>query len=237
MFRRLFPLSVLTLALALAVLARPAAAGSWFRLGAGLADMAMEDVNSADLRFYEETIHGYNFPDVGTGLLMDLAFGFDLDSRWGISAHWDRQWAKVRGTDVDVEGTLGLHAHAFVGRVHWRPLRGERWRVGVAAGMGPMFTDGYAKVSKGTVSYGQQELGGSTWSADAALALDRSLGGRKILQLWAGWRWAKISKFTAEKAPVVKEDGSRASLDYTGWTVRLGLAWGFGDDSGGDDLR
>lgn len=233
-------LSLLIVVLPLIGASSPAAAGSWVRLGAGLADMAMDDVNNANLRFYEDdTAGGFDFADVGTGLLMDLAFGYDLDAQLAISFHWDRQWAKVKGTDVDVDGTLGLHANAFVGRVHWRPLRGERWRVGLAGGMGPLFTDGYVKATKGNIDYGQSELSGSTWSFDAALALDRSLGDQTLLQIWMGWRWAKISEFKADDAPVVKEDGSRASLDYTGWTVRVGVAFGFGGDDKKpmDDLR
>ena len=221
--KRLYPFTI-ALALLASAPQTPAFAGSWFRLGAGVADMAMGDINDADLRFYEDTINGYNFPDVGTGLLMDLALGYDVGPHLGIGVHWDRQWAKVKGTDVDVEGTLGLHAHAFVGRVHWRPLRGERWRLGLVAGTGPLFTDGYAKISRGTANYGEYKLGGSTWSADAALAVDRSLGERTILQVWAGWRWAKISDFTYEERP------SGLSLDYTGWTLRAGLVYGFGDE-------
>jgi hypothetical protein len=231
MHLRKISLSLLIVAFSLAGAAPPATAGSWVRLGAGLADMAMDDVNDADLRFYEDdTSGGYNFADVGTGLLMDIGFGYDVDAQLAISFHWDRQWAKVKGTDVDVDGTLGLHANAFVGRLHWRPLRGQRWRVGLVGGMGPLFTDGYAKVTRGSVDYGKSELRGSTWSADAALSVERSLGDKTLLQVWAGWRWAKISEFTADDAPVVKEDGSRASLDYTGWTVRLGVAFGFGGD-------
>ena len=220
---RLFRIVILAVMLA-TVPGTAAVAGSWFRVGAGLADMAMDDINDADLRFYEDTIHGYNFPDVGTGLLMDVAFGYDVGPHLGIGVHWDRQWAKVKGTDVDVDGTLGLHAHAFVGRVYWRPLRSERWRLGLVAGTGPLFTDGYAKVSRGTVNYGEYKLGGSAWSVDAAVAADRALGERTILQVWAGWRWAKISEFTYE------DRRSGLSLDYTGWTLRAGLVFGFGDE-------
>ncbi len=224
--------------LAALALVAPTAAQTWVRAGGGLASMAMDDINDADLRFYEETIHGYNFPDVGTGFLLDLAVGHDIGPDLAIGFHWDRQWARVKGTDVDVEGTLGLHANAFVGRVQWRPVRGRSWRLGLCGGAGPLLSDGTAKVARGSVNYGESELAGSTWSWDAALVLDAAVGEASVLAVWAGWRWAKIDDFTYEKRPALKEDGTPMSLDYTGWVVRAGLVYRFdGGDGGAPDMR
>lgn len=209
--------------------ASPAAAQSWFRIGGGLADMAMEDVNDADYSFYEESISGYNFPDVGTGFLLDLAFGYDVNPELGVGFHWDRQWAQVSGTDDGVDGTLNLNANAFIGRVQWRPLQGEKWRLGLVLGTGPLFCDGSTRINRDTVDYGEGKLSGMTWSFDAAVGYDRRIREHTVLQLWAGWRWANLDEVEHDDAPVLKDDGSNMTLDYTGWVARLGLAFEFGD--------
>lgn len=222
-------LSCIVLVGAVALLPAAAGAQSWVRLGVGAAGMAMDDVNDAEFSFYEESIDGYAFPDVGTGLLMDLAAGYDVRPDLAIGFHWDRQWAKVTGSDGSVDGTLGLHANAVMGRVQWRPLQGGKWRLGAVAGLGPMWTDGYAKIASGTVNYGEAKLSGTTWAFDAAVAWDTALGASTRLDVWAGWRWATIDDLEAEDRPVLKSDGSPLSLDYTGWTARAGLVYVFGE--------
>jgi len=223
--------SPLFLLVSLAVLAFPAAAtaGGWARVGGGLAGMAMDDINNSDFRFYDDTINGYAFPDVGAGFLLDLALGNDLRPDLGFGFHWDRQWARVKGNDGGVDGTIGLNANAFMGRVQWRPLRGERWRLGLVAGLGPMFTDGFTEISRGTVYYGKTDLTGHTWAFDASLSWDLLVSARTRLQVWGGWRRAKIGDVRHGGAPVLKEDGSPLSLDYSGWLARAGLVFGFGD--------
>lgn len=222
------PAAVLLFVLASLAVA-PATAQSWFRVGGGLADMAMQDINDSDYSFYTESISGYNFPDVGTGFLLDLAFGYDGGPDLGVGFHWDRQWGQVSGTDKDVDGTLNLNANAFVGRVQWRPLRGEKWRLGLVLGTGPLFCDGSTRISRGTVHFGKGKLSGSTWSFDASLGYDRRIREHTLLQLWAGWRWATIDEVKLDRVPVLKDDGSHLTLDYGGWMMRLGLAFEFGD--------
>lgn len=226
--RRPCPAAVLLIVL-VSLAAAPAAAQSWFRIGGGLADMAMEDVNDSDYSFYEESISGYDFPDVGTGFLLDLAFGYDVGPELGVGFHWDRQWAQVSGNDGGVDGTLNLNANAFVGRVQWRPLRGQKWRLGAVLGTGPLFCDGSTRISRDTVDYGEGKLTGMAWSFDAAVGYDRRIREHTLLQLWAGWRWANLDEVKHDDAPVLKDDGSNMTLDYTGWVMRLGLVFEFGD--------
>ena len=50
----------------------------------------------------------------------------------------------------------------------------------------------------------------------------------------AGWRLASVDKVKFAGATVVKDDGENLALDYTGYTLKLGLIWRFGTDDGAD---
>jgi hypothetical protein len=85
---------------------------------------------------------------------------------------------------------------------------------------------------RGTVNYGSGKTSGTDLAAEVMGTAEYVLSGNKALQLTAGWRLAKISKVKFEGSTAVKEDGSNLALDYTGFTLKLGLIWRFGDGSG-----
>jgi len=55
-----------------------ALAGGWFKAAAGMSGMAMDDINNADFRFYDNTPDGYDFPDLDSGFSLSFHLGYDL---------------------------------------------------------------------------------------------------------------------------------------------------------------
>ena len=227
-------LLVVSLVAVLVLLAGQAlAGGTWFKGELGYNGLAMDDVNESEFYFFEYT-EGFDMEDVGGGFMMGLHLGYDLDPKWGIGFSWDRQWAGTKGYDQDVEGQLDLDANFWMTRVYWTPVRNDRFALGLAAGLGPFFADGHVKITEGSVNYGQDETSGNDWATDAVVTVDYRLGRLTALQLSIGYRWAKMDEFKLASAPVTKDDGTNMTLDYTGYTVKLGWkAWfGWEGDTG-----
>jgi len=205
------------------------AGGTWGRFAMGVSGLAMDDINNNTYSFYDFTLDGYNLPDINNGFAMSFSLGYDLSPTVGLGFEWERQYAGTKGTDVDVTADLDLDANLFLGRLYWRPIRGRSWKVGATVATGPIFSDGKVDVYRGSsVSYGESELSGSSFSFEGTALVDYRLTPAVMIQLTAGWRLAKIDEFKHNKAPVYNEDGSRTSLDYTGYVVKLGVVYYFG---------
>lgn len=215
--------------------ANPALAGGWFKVAGGISGMAMDDVNNGDFRFYDFTAEGFNFPTLDSGFCFSLQAGFDLSPDFSLGFSWDRQHAHTEGTDVDVTADLNLDANFFMTDLYWWPLHKGAWSFGAAAGMGLVFPDGDIKVTDdNNVSYGEGDITGSSSLAFEVMALaDWAFGGSSAIELTAGWRVATLDEIKLRSAPVVKEDGSNLELDYTGYIIKVGYKYVFGD--GGDD--
>jgi hypothetical protein len=217
------------LGLLLMLTAGPAGAESWVRAAGGLSHMAMGDVNGATFNFYEEPGAEATFADVGKGFLLDLSAGTDLSPAWGLGFHWERQWAGTTASDQGVDGELDLDANFFLARAYWTPVRRDGWSLGLAAGTGYFFAGGGGRVTRGTVNYGEGDLWGTGWSLDGSLVASWRLRPHTDLQVQVGARHAVIGKFEYDKRVVLRQDGSQAELDYSGWQVRAGVRWTMGD--------
>lgn len=214
-----------------------AGSGTWIKGAAGWSGVAMGDINNADLRFYDYTVNGFNFPDLNSGFSLSLHIGQDLSETFGVGFSWDRQYARVNGTDADVSAKLNLDANLFMGHVYWTPLRTSSWRFGAAAGLGPIFADGRIKLEdRNRVSFGEGDTSGTGLALEVMGLAEMAIGGRTQLQLTVGWRDAMIDEFKYESATAVKEDGSLMTLDYTGYILKLGVRYtlGWGATQGGD---
>ena len=210
----------------------PAAAGGWFKAAGGVSGMAMGDINDADFRFYEQTIDGFNFPDLDAGFSLSFHLGYDLSPAFSLGFSWDRQYARVKGTDVDITADLDLDANFFMTHLYWTPLRTGRWALGGAAGLGLVFPDGKVKITgENNVNWGQGDITGSSGLALEAMGLaEFAVGGSTSLELTVGWRDAVIDDFKYEGRPALKEDDTPLALDYTGYIVKAGVKFMFGGD-------
>jgi hypothetical protein len=166
---------------------------------------------------------------VGTDFILDLALGNDISPTWGVGFHWDRQWANTQATDQGVDGKLNLGADFFMARGYWRPLRSPGWNLGLAAGIGPFFSRGDAKVERGSTNYGDRNLSGNGWALDGAVLVGVKLSAKSELQIQGGYRSAKMDKLEVDGRTLTKEDGSDVAADYSGFQVKVGMKWSFGE--------
>jgi len=208
------------------------AAGGWFKVAGGVSGMAMDDINDADFRFYDQTINGYNFPNLDSGFSLSFHLGYDLSPDFSLGFSWDRQYARVKGTDVDITADLDLDANFFMTHLYWTPLRTGRWALGGAAGLGLLFPSGEVKITgENNVNWGEGKITGSSGLALEAMALVGFAAGESTsIELTVGWRDAKIDEFGVDNRPALKEDGTHMSLDYTGYIVKAGVKFMFGGD-------
>jgi hypothetical protein len=208
-----------------------AQAGGWFKAAGGLSGMAMEDINNGDFRFYDTTINGYNFPDLNSGFSMSFHVGFDFSPDFSLGFSWDKQHGHVKGTDVDITADLKLDANLFMTHVYWSPLRAGSWSFGAAGGLGLIFPNGTVKLTgDNNVNYGEGKISGSSSFAFEIMALANwAFGGSSSLETTIGWRIANLDEIKLDTAPVYKEDGSNLELDYTGYIIKVGYKFVFGD--------
>ena len=229
-----WPLRTAAVAALILLTAVPAwAGGMWVKVAGGISGLAMDDINNGDFRFHDTSIHGYNFPDVDSGLSLSLHLGNDISEKWSFGFSWDRQHAHVSGTDIDVTATLKLDADFFMGHLYWTPVHSGSFSLGAAAGVGFVAANGVARIEQDTVSYGQADTGGTDFAGEVLGTLEFALGGGKGLQVTAGWRLAEIGDVSLDGTTVLKEDGSNLTLDYSGYTLKAGVVWRFGAGTGG----
>jgi hypothetical protein len=221
---------ILVVALLLASGSGQAQAGSWFKVAAGYSGLAMDDINNGDFRFYEYTADGFNFPTLDSGFSFSLHLGYDLSPEFSLGFSWDKQYARLEGTDQDVTAKLDLDAHFFMAHLYWRPLQKGKWEIGGAGGLGFGFPHGNVKVTdSNNVNYGQGDTSGkAAFSLEIMALVDYSLGESSVLEVTLGWRSAVINDVQIDKTPVVNEDGSNLALDYTGYIFKAGYKYIFG---------
>lgn len=191
----------------------------------------MDDINNSTFSFSDTSIDGYNFPDLKSGFSLSFHLGSDLSEHWALGFSWDIQHAHVSGNDGDVTGKMKLDANIFMLDGYWLPMRGKKFSVGAAAGIGIVGARGTTNVERGNVDYGEGKTSGTNVAYEAMATAEYSLSHSTALQLTAGWRVADVKTVKFNGATVLKEDGSNLSLDYTGYTLKLGMVWRFSSDS------
>jgi hypothetical protein len=210
--------------------ATPAAAGNvWFKVAGGISGLAMDDINDGDFRFYDDTESGYNLPELTNGFSLSFHMGSKINRDWAMGFSWDIQHAHTSGTDVDVKADLKLDANIFMGHFYWTPLQGKKMSAGLAAGMGFVAAGGTVDITRGSTNFGEGKSSGTSLAFELMSVFEYALGKNKGLQLTAGWRDATVDKVKFEGRTATNEDGSDLKLDYSGYTLKLGVIWRFGE--------
>ena len=233
-------LLVVVLTMVAVLAAAPVQAGGfYFKAAGGISGMAMDDINNSNFSFSGDPDDGYNFPDLKSGFSMSFGLGADLSKHWAMGFNWNIQHAHTSGNDGDVDGTLKLDANIFMLNGYWLPMRGQKFSVGAGAGIGIVGANGTTKVERGNVDYGEGKTSGTNVAYEIFGTAEYLLSKSTALQLTAGWRVADVKTVKYNNATLLKEDGSNMSLDYTGYTLMLGVVFRMGSDSGvsGSDLQ
>ncbi len=203
--------------------------GSWVQVSLGVNGMAMDDINEADFRWHEESPDGFNLNEINSGMALSFGVGYDMSPAIGYGFFWEHQYASSNGMDQEMEADVNLAADIFSGRVNFNFIRKEKWRLGVAGSMGFLVAGGDVNKTTAGASYGSSDLSGNCMTFEGMANLEIITGGGSIVQINGGWRQAEVTSFKNGSAPVQKPDGENMSLDYSGFTARVGLKFRFGD--------
>jgi hypothetical protein len=202
--------------------------GSWVQVNLGVNGMAMNDINETDFRWHEDSPDGFNLDDVNSGMALSFGIGYDLSPLVSYGAFWEHQYASTSGMDQDMKAEVNLAADIFSGRLNLNFIRKEKWRFGVGGSMGFLVAGGDVNKTTAGASYGQSDLSGDCWAFEGMANLDIVAGESTVVQITGGWRLAEVSSFKNGKVPVLTPDGEDMSLDYTGFTARVGLKYRLG---------
>ncbi len=230
------------LVLVLGVTTNAAAAegeGSWFQVSLGYLGMAMDDINEADFRWHDDSPDGFNLGKMNSGMALSFGLGYDMSPSLGYGLFWEHQYASTSGTDGDLTADVNLAADTFSGRLNYNFVTQKSWRLGLAGSLGYLVVGGDVNKTTSGASFGETDLAGNTWALEGMAVLEFVVGESSTLQVTAGWRDAKVTSFRSGSATVVKDDGQDMSLDYTGFTARVGWKYRFGslDDQTVPDIK
>ncbi|MCP4290919.1 MAG: outer membrane beta-barrel protein [bacterium] len=205
--------------------------GPWFQVSLGYNGMAMQDINETDFRWHEDS-DGFDLDDVTGGMALSFGLGYDMSKSYGYGLFWEHQYGSTSGTDVEMKADVNLRADIFAGRLNYNFITNDQWRFGVAGALGFLVVNGNVNKTTSGASYGKSELTGQTWSLEGMGIVEFSVGEKSLIQLTAGWREANVKSFKNASATVFKPDGQKMSMDYTGFTARVGYKIRFGSLSG-----
>jgi hypothetical protein len=189
----------------------------------------MKDVN--------DQIGGINELLAGTGLSMDeisnglgfgVAFGGDLNDVMSVGLAYDRLFGSSEVSDATGGIKFDLPANAFRGFGEYRfPSTGQfKPHAGIALGM--VSASGTVELSAAGFPTEKGDVEGSGPLAEVYVGGDMWAAPQFAIIGSAGYRYAKISEFKVAGETATKEDGSKATMDYSGFNARLGLKVAFG---------
>ncbi len=204
--------------------------GTWVQVALGVNGMAMDDINNSDFRWHEDSPDGFDLADISSGMALSFGIGYDMSPLVTYGVFWEHQYASTKGMDGEMEADVNLAADIFTGRLGLNFLRKEKWRLGVGGAMGFLVAGGDVNKTTAGASYGQSDISGNCMLFEGMANLDVEVGESTILQVTGGWRIAEVETFKIAGAPALDPDGQEMSLDYTGFTARVGLKYRFGSE-------
>ncbi len=206
--------------------------GPWVQVSLGMNGLAMDDINQTDFRWHEDSPGGFDLDDFNSGLALAFGVGHDISQMVGYGLFWEHQYAATKGSDLDMEADVNLAADIFSGRLNVNFIRAEKWRLGVAGSLGFLVAGGDVNKTTAGASYGKTDLSGTCWALEGMANLELVVGQSSIVQITGGWRQAEVKSLKYGGTTVTGPDGGDMSLDYSGFTARVGLKYRFGGEGG-----
>ena len=226
------------LAFAVAVLAcllphrAEARARAGLAIHAGYNGYSMTDVNE-DLighSINEKILGGSGFAlaEIHGGLGFGAGLRFLPIERLSFAFDYDRLTAKTHLSLYTIDFNVKAPAHSLTGTaLYWFPSA-TRVRGGIGAGGGYYWSDG--EFGADTSGVGLTEpMTGSGPGFHGMGVLDYTISPNVHFEGSAGIRFAKTTELKIDGVPAVKEDGSEATLDWSGFMSRAGLTFYFGE--------
>jgi hypothetical protein len=196
-----------------------AATGSW-------ATYSMKDVND-QIGSINDALAGagssLTMDEINNGFGFGVAFGGDLSEAMTVGIGYDRVFGSSEVSDASGSIKFDFPANAFRGFGEYRfPSSGQfKPHVGIALGM---------VSASGTISatgLGSGDVTGSGPLAEVYVGGDMWAAPKFAITGSAGYRYAKIGEFKVDDETATNADDSKATMDYSGFTARLGLKVAF----------
>ncbi len=206
-----------------------------FAIHAGYNAYAMTDVN--------EDLIGHSINEVilgGTGFFLEeitggLGFGAGIrflpTKRLSLTVDYDRLTAKSHLSLFTIDFNVRAPAHALTGTaIFWFPSS-TRVRCGVGAGGGYYWSDGSFGADTSGVGI-TVPMTGSGPGFHGMGVFDYTISTNVHFEGSAGLRFAETEDLEIEGQPATTEDGSEATLDWSGLMTRAALVFYFGNTGG-----
>ena len=199
-----------------------AASGSW-------ATYSMKDVND-QIGSINQTLagSGLSMDEINNGFGFGVAFGGDLNDAVTVGVGYDRLFGSSDVSDASGGIKFDLPANTFRGFGEYRfPSTGQlKPHAGIALGM--VSASGTVELSVSGFPTDKSDVEGTGPLAEVYVGGDMWASPQFAIIGAAGYRYAKISEFKVAGETATKEDGSKATMDYSGFNARLGLKVAFG---------
>lgn len=134
-------------------------------------------------------------------------------------------------SDLSVMGaTLSVDtpANSYLGTVAYLFPSTSRARVGLAGGFG-YYSSAGAVTFDVSGSSATVDLEGNGFGFHGLAVLDATLSSTMHAEIGAGYRYAKTSDLTVDGVTAITSSGEDATLDWSGFMSRVGLAFYFGN--------
>jgi len=134
-------------------------------------------------------------------------------------------------SDLSIQGAtffVETPANSYLGTVAYLFPSASRARIGLAGGFGYYSSAGSVGFDV-SGSSAAVDLEGNGFGFHGLVVLDATLSPAMHAEIGAGYRYAKTSDLTVDGVTAVTLSGEEASLDWSGFMSRVGLAFYFGN--------
>ena len=199
-----------------------AASGSW-------ATYSMKDVND-QIGSINQTLagSGLSMDEINNGFGFGVAFGGDLNDALSVGVGYDRVFGSSDVSDASGGIKFDFPANAYRGFGEYRfPSTGQfKPHLGISLGM--ISTSGNVELSAAGSPTDKSKVEGSGPLAEAYVGGDMWASPQFAILGSVGYRYAKVSEFKVAGETATNADGSKATMDYSGFNARLGIKFAFG---------
>ena len=195
----------------------------WAEGSVGYNTYELSDVND------ELSLVGLDQVDGGLGI--QFGAGFVVAPGWRVGAGLRYLAAKSDRSESGTSLEYDLPAMAYLGTFEFIRQTGSRHTVGLSGSVGVIQADG--KVHLSVTGYGtiESKIKGNGLYAEARLVNEFAVADWLSIAPSVGYRLAKIGEVKVNDTILVKGDGEKYEMDYSGISLQVGIRVFFGGSS------